>query len=571
MTTAPESPRRSRPLLEGIGLGAAHALLLWLAFPPIGFGLLGVIAPVPLFLLALRTDRPSRSGLGVAIGTLPFWAYHHWWVFAVSAAGAPPLIVLQSLWAGLFIALGAIGSRRLPGWQKPVALALVWTGVEFFRGRLFFDGYPWFLSAHPLADLPLAKWASVVGVYGVGLLVALLGASFTHAAISRSPGWRKAILPLACLVLLACGGLLPTPASDRAARIAVIQTNLPQSNKLAWELEDRIERFRAWASLSAEAGAMQPPAHLIVWPETMFPGATLTPQAIAEFERYEQSQGRSGSIGTLFVAPLLELQDQLGVPMLLGALGYDNLAINTDADGGLRLDRDASYNSAFLITDGAIDPDRYDKIFLTPFGETMPYISKSPALEQALLDFAAGGMDFDLSAGTVPVRFEIETQDAGAFRVATPICFEATISHVCRRLVYHGAERQTDVLINLTNDGWFGSFDPGRANHLLIARWRAIELGTPVVRAANTGISCVVDARGRVLEAAAPRQPANLLPVEVPLPGDSRTIYAGIGDLAGWLGVLATLGLLGVAARNRRRDQKTVPSETSEPKPSPQP
>lgn len=571
MTSSPQPRRLSKPLLYGVGLGASHALLLWLAFPPIGFGLLGVIAPIPLFLLALQTDRPWCTGLGVAIGTLPFWAYHHWWVFAVSGAGAPPLIVLQSLWAGLFVAIGAICSKRLRPWQKHVALALAWSGVEFFRGRLFFDGYPWFLSAHPLADLPLAKWASVIGAYGVGLLVALLGASFAHAAISRSPGWRKAIFPLACLLLLAFGGLLPTPSSDRAARIAVVQTNLPQNNKLAWDLNDRIERFRTWASLSVDAGAMQPPPDLIVWPETMFPGATLSPEAITEFERFERSQGRSGSIGTLFVAPLLELQTQIRVPMLLGAIGYDKLAISTEPDGGLRLDRDASYNSAFLVADGTIDPARYDKIFLTPFGETMPYISTFPALERALLDFAAGGMNFDLSAGTVPVRFEVETEEAGTLRIATPICFEATIAHVCRRLVYDDAERQADMLINLTNDGWFGSFDAGRANHLLIARWRAIELGTPIVRAANTGISCVVDARGRVLKAAAPRQPADLLPVEVPLPGGAQTIYARIGDIAGWLATLATLALLGFACWTRRIDRDSRNIEPSEPKPSPQP
>ncbi|XOV73973.1 MAG: hypothetical protein ACFHWZ_10160 [Phycisphaerales bacterium] len=86
MTSSPQPRRPSQPLLYGVGLGASHALLLWLAFPPVGFGLLGVIAPIPLFLLALQTDRPWCTRLGVAIGTLPFWAYHHWWVFAVSGA-----------------------------------------------------------------------------------------------------------------------------------------------------------------------------------------------------------------------------------------------------------------------------------------------------------------------------------------------------------------------------------------------------------------------------------------------------------------------------------------------------
>lgn len=559
-----------RPFLGAVALGALHAILLGLAFPPVGLGLAGVLAPMPLLVLAMTSRTPWRSGLGAVIGSLPFWAYHHWWVFAVSAAGAPPLMLVQSIWPGLFVALGAMVVHAKPSIARAASLAIIWTGVEFLRGRLFFDGYPWFLIAHPTVDLPLAQWASVIGVYGVGFLIVLLGSLFLSAAMNRDAGGRRWVGPFACLLLLASGALLPGPGQGGSVAVGVVQTNLPQSNKMARTLEEGIRDFEEWGQLTLRAAQATPSPALLIWPETMFPGWTLTPEAIEEFAAYERRAGfppdrRSG--GTLFVEPLLGLQEQTGVPLLIGAIGYQNLTVGSDPDGSLALDSSGKFNSAFLIDNGRIRTERYDKIFLTPFGETMPYISRFPALEQAMLDFGAGGMSFDLTAGTVPVRFEIQV-DGQATRFATPICFEATIPHVCRRLAYSAGERQADILVNMTNDGWFGRFDAGRANHLLIARWRAIELGTPVVRAANTGISCVVDASGRVRSSLPARQPASVLLAEVPLSAQDRTIYASIGDLAGWLGFLASCVLVPVSVVGRRRTRRA--SQPSHPASSPE-
>jgi apolipoprotein N-acyltransferase len=261
---------------------------------------------------------------------------------------------------------------------------------------------------------------------------------------------------------------------------------------------------------------------------------------------------------------LLDLQQQTGIPLLIGAIGYDNLRLGLDAEGLFDFDFDAMFNSAFVVSGGSIQPQRYDKMFLTPFGETMPYISRFPRVERAMLDFAARGMTFDLSKGTDASPLEVDSPD-GPLRVATPICFEATIPYVCRRLVYQSGRREADVLINMTNDGWFGSFDPGRANHLLIARWRAIELGVPVVRAANTGISCVVDASGRVLASLEARQGESVLLAEVPLSGTDRTIYARIGDAPGWMAFAASLVLLLL------RLLKRPPAAASSSHPAPEP
>ncbi len=561
------APLSSRPFLFAALLGALHALLLGVAFPPLSLGIAGILAPLPLLWLAMTTAHPWRAGLGIAIGSLPFWIYHHWWVFAVSAAGAPPLMLVQAVWPGLFVALGAVIVRSQPSLAKCAAIAMLWTGVEFFRGRLFFDGYPWFLTAHPAAGLPLAGWGSVIGVYGVGLLIAMLDSMFLFALTRRDMGHKRWIAPGICLVLLACGGLIPPPTPTRTITVGVVQTNLPQNNKMSWTTEESVRDFRNWADLTVQAALQQP--DLIVWPETMFPGATLTPEAIEEFARLERElnfgEGQR-SRGTLFVEPVLSLQEQIGVPLLIGAIGYDGLEFTRQPSGEIEDRFDARYNSAFLIDQGSIRTERYDKMFLTPFGETMPYISGFPRLEQALLDFAARGMSFDLTAGTVPIRFPVSTVTGDPIRIATPICFEATIPQVCRRLVYGPDGREADLLINMTNDGWFGSFDPGRANHLLIARWRAIELGVPVVRAANTGISCVVDASGRVLSTLAPRQEQAVLLAEVPLTEPKRTIYASIGDLFGWLAFAGSLIAILVSFFQRvptdRSNQDPVPTNT---------
>jgi len=555
----------NRPLLAGIAAGLAHALVLTLAFPPLSLGVLGILAPLPLLVLGFQTRHPWKTGLGVAIGTLPFWAYHHWWVFAISAAGAPPLMLLQSLWPGLFVALAALLAQQRLTLGTATALATLWTGLEYFRGHLFFDGYPWFLTAHPTAGLPLARWASILGVYGVGFLIVLLGGFFVVAMHRRADGWKRWIAPAACLGVLAGASLLPSPRTTGSVTVAIVQTDLPQSNKMARTMEERGDDFIAWARLTWQAASADPRPDLIVWPETMFPGPTLSPSAIEKFARFEQEYGRGGSIGTVFIEPLLDLQQQAGIPLLIGAIGYENFRIGLDADAQLDVDFDAMFNSAFVISGGSIQPERYDKMFLTPFGETMPYISRFPRLERAMLDFAARGMDFDLSPGTDAAALEVATPD-GVLRVATPICFEATIPHVCRRLVYDSGRRQADVLINMTNDGWFSSFDPGRANHLLIARWRAIELGLPVVRAANTGISCVVDASGRVLASLDARQGDSVLVAEVPLSATDRTIYARIGDAPGWMAFAASLVLLLLRIVNRRPTASASP-----PHPDPDP
>ena len=127
------------------------------------------------------------------------------------------------------------------------------------------------------------------------------------------------------------------------------------------------------------------------------------------------------------------IAERTGVPLLVGSPSY--VGLREDGD---RWAWDDHFNSVYLVPPtpiGATEPPRYDKLVLTPFGETMPGISHFEWLEQALLDFGARGMSFDLSAGETVTRFETPTSTGGAVRIATPICFEATVSWLCRRLV----------------------------------------------------------------------------------------------------------------------------------------
>lgn len=530
-----------RPFLSALVLGALHAILFGIAFPPFGLWGCSLAALIPLAHLAWHTPRPWRSACGVFLAAIPMWAYHHYWMGDVSAAGMPAFVLYLSFFSALYIPLAGRLHRRFPCIPAPLLIAVTWTGLEFFRGELAFDGYAWYLLAHPLIDAPLIpKATATLGAYGIGLLVAALAGCIVTLA-NRRP------LPAAIgafavsLTLAACVFLAPTAPLAAPARISVVQSNIPQDNKMAWTIEQRTSDFADFLAMTDEAVAQQP--DLIAWPETMFPGATLSPDAV-RIQR-ESGLGFRGTDLTLtsFHDALVESQAEHAVPMLVGSVALDGYTLVTDGSG-THQDAKHEYNSAFLITGGKVADARYDKMFLTPFGEVMPYISLWPWLERQLLAVGASGMSFSLSAGHVPTVFEIDSGER-RIRVATPICFEVTSSWVNRRLVFGEGKRRADLLLSLTNDGWFNISDAGRANHLLSARWRCAELATPMVRAANTGISVGIAAGGKLIAqsadgrhspAALPPRVAGVLTIDVPLGTSAPTPFVRWGR---WIGILS--------------------------------
>lgn len=582
--TGPRPPVFWIPILAGL----AHALLMGVAFPPVGFWPAAFLAPLPLVWIALRQPPPPVSPAHpverrrrriaralripalVTLGILPLHLYENQWVMDVSAFGFFPMAVIMAGFYGTFVWLLALIHRRFPRLPLTLLVPLIWTGLEVFRGEVVVTGYPWILLAHPLIDAPaLPAPAAIIGTYGVSFLVALFAGVAADLLWSRP----RQVIPAAVggfgaiAAFAISAALRPPPPPEGAFRIAVVQTNTPQDNKLGWSLEQRVTDFARFLDLTRQAAALSPKPDLIVWPETMFPGAYLDPAWVRAVHDTEVRTGARFEAATYFNDKLLTLQGELGIPMLVGAIGIDNPAYVGPVEK-LELKKDAEYNSVFLINHGEVQPGRYDKIALTPFGETMPYVHYWPWLQNQILGIAAHGMAFDLAAGTQARTFRVPSNlpDRPEVVIATPICFESTKPSISRRLLA-GQDGNPRVVVTLTNDGWFGGFDTARLDHLQIARWRAVELAVPVVRAANTGISASIDARGRVqksgVEGGGTGARVDGVLLAETHPGRVITIYARIGDVFGWttLGLTGGLALIAlVKPRPGARPSKNTPA-----------
>lgn len=571
------------PARASLALGVVFAGSLALAHAGVGLPALGLLSAWSFaFASSLPATSPGRVAALFSIGALLGYAWLQRWLIGITAPGYVGLVVVMAALLGAALWLACRASRRA---RSPLLGALLagvlLAALEFARGRFIFSGYPWYLVAQPTIDVAgVPTLASLVGMHGVNALLCVLGAALKLPALrSPAPTRRGLSVALAGAALCAIApGLLtralaraPAPTGD-APRIAVVQTNVPQSNKQSSSIDEKIDQFaRAVRLTRSAAGADRP--DLVVWPETMFPAAALNDDAVDALRAapapYFQLAGEMRDA-------LVGLQASMNVPLLVGAIALDNpRVVPAEEDGYVRLEHDGSYNSVFLLREGRVERERYDKMHLTPFGEVMPGISRWDWLERQLLSLGAPGMSFDLSAGERPVRFEV-----GALRIATPICFEATMPHVCRELAFSGGERRANVLINLTNDGWFGRSESGRRDHLRLARWRAAELATPVVRAANTGISCFIDARGRVYAPAPGAAPGSGLrpaPLGSPVvsnafeetvlearvePGTGATLYARTGDALGWAVFAAGVAAAAFGLRRAKNPAANPPAST---------
>lgn len=552
---------------HAVAAGLLHALLMGLAFPPIGLWPLALVSVTPLAWIAMRgRETPLRTALWTAVGTVPFWAGSHAWIAGVSPVGYFPLVLYLSFYPGLFTWIAARLLRSPPRRLAVVpTIALLWVGLEVLRGEVVMHGYAWYLVAHPLiAWAPLASPAAWIGAYGVSLLVALVGVS----ALAILPDWRSSRAQAAwCLGVCVCvwglASVWGVPrAGERTARIAAVQTNLPQTLRMDWPMDERIQDTRRFLAMTLDAGGATPTPDLIVWPETMYPGFYLDEESLEAVRAAGPQLEGFIDFNDAVLDATLDIQVGIGRPLLIGTSTFEGLRF----DGEYWFDHDHRFNSVVLANEGRIQPQQYDKLRLTPFGEEMPYISAWPWLERRLLAIGAEGMPFDLSAGSEHTVFEID-QDGHEtpLRIVTPICFESTIAPLCRRLVYGPQGRRADVMITMTNDGWFAWFDGGRAKHKLAGRWRCVELGTPMVRAANTGISSMIDHRGRVLAAGVEGE-SQATRVEGVLIGDvalpiGETFYGRRGwDVVAWVaGIWVPIAVV-LSVRGGRR----APAETTD-------
>jgi apolipoprotein N-acyltransferase len=413
-------------------------------------------------------------------------------------AGLPAGLAL--FWAGA--AAGAIAVWQ-PGPRRAVALAVALAAGEWLRGHVL-SGFPWNAPGYAAGALDgLGQGAAFVGLYGMTLLMLLwagLAAVLASEALSRRALLGVALVLATAPLALAAGHWRLATASTAMfddVSMRVVQANIAQGDK--WIPEHRDAVVAAHLELST-AGSLVGVTHL-VWPESAVPMLIdEAPQA-----REQLVQALPDHVTLLLGALRRELHDPAGTPSV------------------------RVYNSLFAVSGAGDILTRYDKWRLVPFGEYLPFAALLEPL--GLRQFVPLPLGF--SAGPAPRTLAIE----GTPGFAPLICYEAIFP---RALV--DRQDRPQWLLNVTNDGWFGN-TAGPYQHLEQARFRAIEEGLALVRAANTGISAVIDPYGRILHRL-PLGEAGRFDSSLPRPLPP-TVYALWGDLP-FLFLLLMSGLLAV-------------------------
>ncbi len=517
-------------------LGLTSSVLLWTAFPPLGCWPLAWVALVP-WLMLVRRERliGRRSYVALWLTGCVFWlGVLHWLRLPhpATSVGWFALSFYLAVYVPLFVGLTRAAVHRLR-WPIMLAAPAVWTGLELVQAR-FLTGFNMAALGNSQSRwIELIQIADLAGAYAVGFVV-VFGAACL-ARMAPCEGRRVALWPLAPLALMLAAVLGYGALSGRhgegrpGPRVALIQGSVDTELKHDPARQTQIQE--QYSRLSLEALQEKPRPELLVWPETMYRNPLLT--CTDDVKPPDEWQGSAEAFKEELARRQETIREDarwLHVPLLLG-IDVAHYGLGTT-------DR---YNSAlFLDADGTMGA-RYDKMHLVMFGEYVPFARRFPLLSQ----FSPIGAGIDCGVET-PV-FEVR----GA-RLAANICYESCLPHLVRNQVasLRKAGREPDVLVNLTNDGWFwGSSELDL--HLMCGVMRAVECRKPFLIAANTGFSAWIDADGRIL-AQGPRRDQGVIVADVRL-DDRKSRYVNWGDWPAGLCLACCLVFAGVGWRERRR------------------
>ena len=498
-----------------------------LIFPLANLYLLSWVAVAPLLVALLRARVPQTLQLRESPKLLPatpwqaflmayacgilWYAGTCYWIYStmrqyggVGTLPAVGLLILFCLYLGLyhgvfglFFSLLAAGQ----GFSRRALLTapLLWVAVELARTRI--TGYPWeLLGTSQVDNIPLARLATVTGVSGLSFEIMIVNCAFAAAFLVRKEK-RKALLiaSLLATIVLQAGRLISPPPVPTDHTALLVQQNIPVLEGAEWTKEyfDGTLRDLVWISLRPP-GAESAHPDLIVWPESPAPFYTSDP---------------------LFRDTISNLARQSKAWVVAGSLGIRNASQTPDQATQV-------YNSAALISPEGEWLGRYDKVHLVPFGEYVPFRK---------LFFFAGGLtkqvgDFSRGTSRAPL-------DAGGVKLGTFICYESVFPDEVRQSAAHGGQ----VLVNISNDGWYG--DSGAwAQHLQQARMRAVENSRWILRDTNTGLTASIDPYGRVV-ASVPRKLRTVLLAPYGLTSVT-TFYTRHGDWFAYLCAIISAGAL---------------------------
>ena len=538
-----------------LALAIAAGLLLAAAFPKIGVAGLAWVAPGALLGAAIGVDGRRAFRLGYLAGLAHYLASLYWLLNIPVMKLAPItawlalsgfLALYPACWVWLCWkmfpsridpragSLGAMFDQFLAAnWTQRLGWALscaaLWVAWEMIQARLL-SGFPWnFLGASQYQMLPIIQVASFTGVYGVSFLAVWFSASLLCGGAvvlrcSQSPRrWLgEIILPMLTMAGVVAFGFRqcvrpPAPAAE--VTIALVQPSIPQ--QWIWSPAESSNRFVQLLALSEQAltNKLGKPV-LLVWPEAAVPG----------FIRWDTNIHQA-------VTNLVRRHHAWLV------LGSDDAAPQKDARDPFATDY---FNASFLIGPDGEFKSTYRKRRLVIFGEYIPFTHWLPFLERWT------GMG-SFASGVEPVPFRVPEP---GLKTSVLICFEDVFPHCVREYV----EDDTDFLLNLTNNGWFGE-SAAQWQHAASAIFRAVENGVPLVRCANNGITCWVTPQGRLSDPYLPgthdAYGAGFKLVQVPLLGGKKrepTFYRKHGDVFGWTCVAWSV-LAVVWASLRRRSE----------------
>ena len=439
---------------RGPVLALAAGACLPLGFAPFALWWLTPLLFAGLFLLLDELPTRERALRAFSFGFGAFVTGTYWLYISIHDFGglAPPiagsvvllLIFIMALYHAAWILLCSLVPGRALAWQCLAVLPAGWTLIEWLRGWLF-SGFPWLSLGYGQIDGPLAAWAPLLGVHGISLLVMLSAGAL---AVLIAGTLRARLTGLIVLGLIGGGTVLLsaqqwTTPDGEPLDVALVQGGITQDRK--W-LAEELESTQALYS-ELTIGLDKP--DLIIWPEAAIP-------ALAhEVEDY--------------LIAFSELAKARNQTIVLGILTYE-------------FDTDAFYNSLLMIGEGA---GLYNKRHLVPFGEYFPV----PGFIRNMLRLMNLPYQ-DINAGAPrqsPLRMP-------GVALAPTICYEDVFGTELRSFL-----PEAGLLINVSNDAWFGdSIAPHQ--HLQMARFRALETGRYMLRSTNTGITAIIDERGRVVE-----------------------------------------------------------------------
>ncbi len=411
------------------------ALLQAVLFPSLNWFLLGWVAFVPWLLVLYRQHGGGWRSLlvdvvaGWVCGTLWYLGTCYWIYHAMRTHGglgvpaATLVVILFSLYLGIYHALFAglvswLRLRRLPLRWLMVLTPFLWTAVELARSRV--TSFPWDLLGYTQADnLPLSRIATITGVFGLSWVVMLVNAVLAGGVLMRRRGLRLILLGAAAAVVLQSTVALHEPASAVDHEAVLLQQDLPLESPEGWSPADFDSTISALVRASEPGGLTDGGgSKLIVWPESPAPFFANDPR----FTRWMDA-----------------LAEDAHAWIIAGALG---------TPPGARAEPPVLFNSASLFSPQGQSVSRYDKVHLVPFGEYVP-----------LVEYLRFASDLTREVGTFTRGADRPLLEAGEIRAGTFICYESVFPDEVRLFAKEGAT----VLVNISNDGWFGdSGAPGQ-------------------------------------------------------------------------------------------------------------